>query len=26
VARDHLSRMMRTAHPLGRPKPAKNSD
>jgi len=26
VARDHLSRMMRRAHPLGRPKPAKNSD
>jgi len=26
VARDHLSRMMRTAHPLGRPKPAKNAD
>ena len=26
VARDHLSRMMRSAHPLAKAKPAKNSD
>jgi len=25
VARDHLSRVMRATHPLGRPKPPKNS-